>query len=170
MISTSTSNLTRSSSPSSNGLPTTLSRNEALSLATLTAACVAVLVNVFREPEPSPLIASLALSGLAFVAAFALIRWLGPTFLRAGIKGADLSKRVRRELPECMGGVCAVVYLLAVIVFIPFPFYKDIVAATSGGGNKDVVLPVEHVQRGRFLHRFPHSKVCCGWEKDYIGV
>ena len=59
-----------------------------------------------------------------------------------------------------MGAVCAVVYLLLMIAFIPFPFYKDIVAATSGGGNRDVVVHIEHVETGRFLHRFPHNKVC----------
>jgi hypothetical protein len=59
-----------------------------------------------------------------------------------------------------MGAVCAVVYLLVIIVFIPFPFYKDIVAATSGGGNRDqMVVEVRHVETGRFLHRFPHNKV-----------
>jgi len=58
-----------------------------------------------------------------------------------------------------MGAVCAVVYLLAIIVFIPFPFYKDIVAATSGGESKDVMLEVTDVNVGRHLHRFPHSKV-----------
>lgn len=59
-----------------------------------------------------------------------------------------------------MGAVCAVVYLLSLIVFIPFAFYKDIVAATSGGGNRDVVIEVQQVETGRFLHRFPHGKVC----------
>jgi len=59
-----------------------------------------------------------------------------------------------------MGAVCAVVYLLSLIVFIPFAFYKDIVAATSGGGNRDVVLEVQQVEMGRYLHRFPHGKVC----------
>lgn len=58
-----------------------------------------------------------------------------------------------------MGAVSAVVYLLTIIVFIPFPFYKDIVAATSGGGNRDVILELNQVETGRFLHRFPHSKV-----------
>ena len=59
-----------------------------------------------------------------------------------------------------MGAICAVVYLLALMVFIPFPFYKDIVAATSGGGNRDLVIEaVEQVETGRFLHKFPHSKV-----------
>lgn len=32
-------------------------------------------------------------------------------------------------------------------------------AATSGGGNRDVVLSVTEVETGRFLHRFPHSKL-----------
>lgn len=58
-----------------------------------------------------------------------------------------------------MGAISAVVYLLTIIIFIPFPFYKDIVAATSGGGNRDVVIPIQEVEMGRFLHRFPHSKV-----------
>lgn len=85
--------------------------------------------------------------------------------MKAGLKGKDMSKRDKKEIPETMGAVCAVVYLLIIIVFIPFPFYKDIVAATSGGGNRDVVREggLEgfgmDVENGRFLHRFPHSKV-----------
>ena len=79
--------------------------------------------------------------------------------MRAGLKGKDMSKVHKKEIPETMGAVCAVVYLLIIIVFIPFPFYKDIVAATSGGGNRDVVVEIDHVQTGRLLHRFPHSKV-----------
>ncbi|TLS29696.1 hypothetical protein PpBr36_01077 [Pyricularia pennisetigena] len=135
-----------------------LSTTETLSILSLSAACIAILANTFQG-DGEPLVASLALSGIAFSASFSMIRWLGPTFIKAGIKGADLSKVQRREIPECMGAVCAVVYLLMMIVFIPFPFYKDIVAATSGGGNRDVVLHVEHVQEGRFLHRFPHNKL-----------
>ncbi|KAK1829001.1 glycosyl transferase family 4-domain-containing protein [Podospora conica] len=146
-----------SSSPASRSAAS-LTNNEARSLFVLSAVCVAVLANTFQG-DGEPLIASLAFSGLAYAATYALIRWLGPTFIRAGLKGVDMSKHTRRELPECMGAVCAVVYLLVVICFIPFPFYKDIVAATSGGGNKDVVLQVEHVEKGRFLHRFPHSKL-----------
>lgn len=61
--------------------------------------------------------------------------------------------------PETMGAISAVVYLLVIIVFIPFPFYKDIVAATSGGGNRDLLYDLDKVETGRFLHRFPHSKL-----------
>lgn len=140
-------------------VPNTLSRTELLSHLAICLAALTVLFNTFTGSDGEPLIASLALSFLAFSLCYSMIRWLGPNFVRAGLKGRDLSKAHRPEIPECMGAVCAAVYLLVIIVFIPFPFYKDIVAATSGGGNRDVVLQVEYIQRGRFLHRFPHSKV-----------
>jgi UDP-N-acetylglucosamine--dolichyl-phosphate N-acetylglucosaminephosphotransferase len=137
-----------------------LSFTETLSLLSLALASFAVIANTFQG-DGAPLVASLAFSGIAFAGSYSMIRWLGPTFIKAGLKGKDMSKVHKKEIPETMGAVCAVVYLLAVTVFIPFPFYKDIVAATSGGGNRDVVQEtIEHVQTGRFLHRFPHSKVC----------
>lgn len=135
-----------------------LSVTEQLSLLSLFVACVGVVANTFQG-DGEPLIASLAFSGIAFSATYAMIRWLGPTFMKAGLKGKDMSKVHKKEIPETMGAVCAVVYLLITIVFIPFPFYKDIVAATSGGGNRDVVLEVHDIHTGRFLHRFPHNKV-----------
>ncbi|RDW92108.1 hypothetical protein BP5796_01502 [Coleophoma crateriformis] len=135
-----------------------LSNTESLTLLSLTIASGAIIANTFHG-DGEPLVASVALSGIAFSASYAMIRWLGPTFMKAGLKGLDMSKVHKKEIPETMGAVTAVVYLLLIIVFIPFPFYKDIVAATSGGGNRDVVFEVEHVQHGRLLHRFPHSKL-----------
>jgi UDP-N-acetylglucosamine--dolichyl-phosphate N-acetylglucosaminephosphotransferase len=139
--------------------PSALSFTETLSLLSLSLASFAIIANTFHG-DGEPLIASLAFSGIAFAASYSMIRWLGPTFMKAGLKGKDMSKVHKKEIPETMGSICAVVYLLIVIIFIPFPFYKDIVAATSGGGNRDVVMEMEIVQTGRFLHRFPHSKVC----------
>ncbi|KAH9908629.1 glycosyl transferase family 4-domain-containing protein [Xylariomycetidae sp. FL2044] len=146
--------------PSPSPSPSTaLSRTESVNLSALSLVCVAILVRTF-EGEGAPLVASVALSGLAFAASYAMIRWLGPTFMKAGLKGRDMSKiNNNHYIPECMGAICAVVYLLLIIVFIPFPFYKDIVVATSGGGNRDVVMNVEFVQQGRLLHKFPHSKL-----------
>lgn len=135
-----------------------LSLTETISLLSLSLACCGIIANTFQG-DGEPLIASLAFSGIAFSASYSMIRWLGPTFMKAGLKGKDLSKVHKKEIPETMGAICAVVYLLVIIVFIPFPFYKDIVAATSGGGNRDVVHQLEAVETGRFLHRFPHSKV-----------
>ncbi|KAF2395701.1 UDP-GlcNAc-1-phosphate transferase [Trichodelitschia bisporula] len=137
---------------------TSLSRSEALSLFAISAAGVAIISNAFQG-DGNPVVASLAFSGIAFSATYAMIRWLGNTFMKAGLKGTDMSKLRKVEIPETMGAVCAVVYLLCIIMFIPFPFYKDIVAATSGGGNKDYIQEVHHVETGRFLHRFPHNKL-----------
>ncbi|RYP91361.1 hypothetical protein DL770_002501 [Monosporascus sp. CRB-9-2] len=138
----------------------TLSRTETLNLSGLAVVCAVILARSFENGEGEPLIASLCFSGLAFAASYAMIRWLGPTFVNAGLKGRDMSKANNNHyLPECMGAICAVVYLFAIIVFILIPFYKDIVVATSGGGNRDVVMNIEYVQRGRLLHKFPHSKL-----------
>jgi hypothetical protein len=64
-----------------------------------------------------------------------------------------------------MGAVCAMVYLFVLIVFIPWPFYKDIVVATSGGGNRDVIKELEGIETGRLLHKFPHNKLASScWE------
>lgn len=139
-----------------------LSLRESLAHLSLSVLCLSLLFKTLSRENGEPLVASLAFSGIAFSSTYSMIRWLGPTFMRAGLKGKDLSKRDRKEIPETMGAICAVVYLLIIIVFIPFPFYKDIVAATSGGGNRDVVRGFEEVhivQNGRFLHKFPHSKV-----------
>ncbi|KAL1902209.1 tunicamycin resistance protein [Ceratocystis pirilliformis] len=143
---------------------TSHSASEKLSLISISFASIAVLTHALSQEASEPLLASLALSGLAFVLCYAMIRWLGPTFMKAGFRGRDLCKSQQPEIPECMGAICAVVYILVVIAFIPFPFFKDIVAATSGGGNKDVVFTMsgsgpEHVQQGRLLHKFPHNKL-----------
>lgn len=58
-----------------------------------------------------------------------------------------------------MGLVCALVYLLAIINFLPFAFKRHIVEVTSGAGNKDRVVEVQDLENGRFLHRFPLEKV-----------
>lgn len=134
-----------------------LSNTETLALYGITAACAAVLYQAVREG--APIITSIALSGFAFAATYPLITWTGPNFMKAGLKGVDMSKPYKKEIPECAGAICAVVYLLIVIVFIPAAFLKDIVAATSGGGNRDVIQEVQHVNEGRFLHKFPHDKV-----------
>ncbi|KAF2019475.1 N-acetylglucosaminephosphotransferas-like protein [Aaosphaeria arxii CBS 175.79] len=137
---------------------TSLTTTEVYSLLSLSLACVAILANTLQG-DGNPLIASIAFSGIAFSSSYALIRWLGNAFIRRGFKGRDMSKTKQTEIPETMGAVCAMVYLFVLIVFIPWPFYKDIVVATSGGGNRDVMQELELVETGRFLHRFPHNKL-----------
>ena len=74
-----------------------LGRAEQISLLSLTAACVGVLINTF-EGEGEPLIASLAFSGIGFASSYCLIRWLGKAFMKAGFKGRDMAKTRNVEM------------------------------------------------------------------------
>ncbi|KAJ9611852.1 tunicamycin resistance protein [Knufia peltigerae] len=139
-------------------MSSSLGHAERWSLLLVTGASLSVIANTFKG-DGAPLVASLAFSTLAFSMTYAFVRWSGPSFVKAGLRGRDMSKLAPKEIPEAMGAVAASVYILALMAFIPFAFYKDIVAATSGGGNRDVVLEVTEVETGRFLHRFPHSKL-----------
>ena len=78
-------------------MTTTLSGAEAWSLLTLSAACVGIIINTFHG-DGEPLIASLAFSGIAFALTFSLIRWLGDVFMKANLKGRDLSKLKKIEM------------------------------------------------------------------------
>ena len=78
-------------------MATTLSGAEAWSLLTLSAACVGIIINTFNG-DGEPLVASLAFSGLAFALAFSLIRWLGDVFMKANLKGRDMSKLKKVEM------------------------------------------------------------------------
>jgi UDP-N-acetylglucosamine--dolichyl-phosphate N-acetylglucosaminephosphotransferase len=124
----------------------------------MTFGSLAVLANTFQD-DGAPLVASLAFSFLAFALTYAFVRWSGPSFMSAGLKGKDLGKANPQTIPEAMGAVSSAVYILALMAFIPFAFYKDIIIATSGGGNRDVVLTASPNLTGRFLQRFPHSKL-----------
>ncbi|KAI5291801.1 tunicamycin resistance protein [Ascosphaera aggregata] len=142
---------------------TKLSLTESLTLSAIALGCLAVLrktVTVLDHEDP--LYASLALSGIGFAASYALITWCGPTFMRVGLKGKDMNKARSIEIPETMGAICAIIYVLLIIVFIPFAFYKDIAAATSGGGNKDVTMTIDEIEFGRHMYHFPHNKVGFG--------
>lgn len=78
-------------------MTTTLSGAEAWSLLTLSAACVGIIINTFHG-DGEPLMASLAFSGIAFALTFSLIRWLGDVFMKANLKGRDLSKLKKIEM------------------------------------------------------------------------
>lgn len=76
---------------------TALSQTESWSLTALSLASVAVLVQTFQG-DGAPLVASIAFSGLAYAMSYAMIRWLGEAFIKAGLKGKDLGKKDRREM------------------------------------------------------------------------
>jgi UDP-N-acetylglucosamine--dolichyl-phosphate N-acetylglucosaminephosphotransferase len=76
-----------------------LSRRETWRLLVLAGAGVGIIVNSFQG-DGAPLVASVAFSAVAFALTFGLIRWLGPVFMRAGLKGKDMAKPRRPEMYE----------------------------------------------------------------------
>lgn len=76
---------------------TELSTSEQLSLLTLSGACLGIIAHTFQG-DGEPLIASLAFSGIAFAATYALVRWLGDVFMAIGLKGKDMSKAKKIEM------------------------------------------------------------------------
>ena len=77
--------------------PSDLSRAETWRLLLLVGAGIGVLVNTFQG-DGAPLIASIAMTVIAFAITFSMIRWLGPVFIKAGLKGKDMAKPRRPEM------------------------------------------------------------------------
>ena len=74
-----------------------LSNRETWSLLLLFGASVAVIGNTFQG-EGEPLVASLAFSTGAFSTTYSLIVWLQDTFMKANLKGRDMSKVKKVEM------------------------------------------------------------------------
>lgn len=89
--------VTTSTSTTTDTVPSTLTSLEAYALLALSGICLAILASTLNGPG-APLATSIAFSGLAFAITFALIRWLGPSFMRVGLKGKDMSKVRKIEM------------------------------------------------------------------------
>ena len=74
-----------------------LSHTEAWTILVIVAISIGIIGNTFHD-QGEPLIASLAFSGLAFASTYCLIRWLGTTFMKANLKGRDMSKARKIEM------------------------------------------------------------------------
>ncbi|KAI6121044.1 glycosyl transferase family 4-domain-containing protein [Pisolithus croceorrhizus] len=85
-------------------------------------------------PPPLPaLLTSVGFSIFAFLAALYLIPALGPSFVKANLKGRDLLKVYSDPIPESQGLVCAAIYILLLILFIPFSFSNTIANLPTKG-------------------------------------
>jgi UDP-N-acetylglucosamine--dolichyl-phosphate N-acetylglucosaminephosphotransferase len=72
-------------------MASSLNHSETWSLLLLAGASVAVISKTFSG-DGAPLMASMAFSTLAFSMTYAFVRWSGPSFAKAGLKGKDMSK------------------------------------------------------------------------------
>ena len=78
-------------------MASTLNASERWTLLLVAGASLAVLANTFQG-DGAPLVASVAFSALAFSMTYSFVRWSGPAFVKAGLKGKDMSKVPAKEM------------------------------------------------------------------------
>lgn len=109
---------------------------------------------VYCSRSSSVVVAAAGFALVGYVATDYLIPRVGPSFIKIGLFGKDLSKPGRPVLPECIGAVSATVYLFTMFFCIPCIFYPYLVS-TSGGGQRD-----SSVERSGISSAiFPHSRL-----------
>ncbi|KAF7791420.1 hypothetical protein EIP86_002436 [Pleurotus ostreatoroseus] len=109
-----------------------------------------LLVRPLLDPLP-PLPAfhaALGFSVFAFLATAYLVPVLGPTFVKANLKGRDLLKTYDTPIPESLGLVCACIYIASLILFIPFAFSDVFVNDYENRSRHGLVVA-----------EFPHQKL-----------
>jgi len=74
-----------------------LSNKETAILSSASVVCIGGLISSWKN-DGEPIYASIALSGTAFCLSYAIIRWTGSAFKRAGLKGRDMSKAIAVEM------------------------------------------------------------------------
>ncbi|KIL67856.1 hypothetical protein M378DRAFT_122043 [Amanita muscaria Koide BX008] len=113
------------------------------------------VVRPLLDPVPSlpALHASLGFSIFAFVATLYLVPALGPTFVKANLKGKDLLKTYYTPIPESLGLVCASIYILFLILFIPFAFSNTIIRFAKAPQHHEGIDVIEfpHYQLSVYL-------------------
>ncbi|CAK9438244.1 uncharacterized protein LODBEIA_P24910 [Lodderomyces beijingensis] len=127
-----------------------------------TLAKASILVGAIALIAPNePLQTSLAFATLGYLITHTLIPRVGPSFIKVGLKGRDMSKKPPvPEIPETMGLVAAATCLLLMFGLIPFIFFKYLVSFGSIS-NDEVVTENYKSQYQSLEHNklFPHNKL-----------
>ncbi|CEP22143.1 unnamed protein product [Cyberlindnera jadinii] len=95
---------------------------------------------------------------IGYVVTDSLIPKLAPFFTAKGLFGKDMSKVGKPVIPETIGAITATSYLFLMFFFIPFAFYKYLVVATVGGGERGAG-EVPSLGSDDQLALFPHDKL-----------
>ncbi|EER34808.1 UDP-N-acetylglucosamine--dolichyl-phosphate N-acetylglucosaminephosphotransferase [Candida tropicalis MYA-3404] len=123
---------------------------------------VAVIVGSITTITPNnPLRTSLAFAVIGYIITSSLIPKVGPSFIKIGLKGKDLSKPPPvTEIPETMGLVASITYMFLMIGLIPFIFFKYLVSFSSL--SNDEVMTKNYIEQYQSLTNnrlFPHNKL-----------
>ncbi|KIY71704.1 UDP-N-acetylglucosamine-dolichyl [Cylindrobasidium torrendii FP15055 ss-10] len=100
------------------------------------------IIRPLLEPVSLPaLFTSFGLSIFAFLSTIYLVPALGPAFIKANLKGRDLLKTSDAPIPESLGLVCASVYIMTLLLFIPVAFSETF--SKSPGFTREGIVVTE---------------------------
>lgn len=114
---------------------------------------------LIRFNSPLQTLAAFGLLGYAITSY--LIPRLGPSFIKVGLKGRDMSKKKPvPEIPESMGLVVSITYIMLLVLIIPFIFFKYLVSF-SALANDAAMLETFNLQYSsvKDTQLFPHNKL-----------
>ncbi|KAI8914742.1 glycosyl transferase family 4-domain-containing protein [Powellomyces hirtus] len=109
-----------------------------------------LLVALIAAGFHNPLVVSLALSASAGLATYTAIPAVKNVFVSHGRAGKDLLKTGTPIIPESMGAIVGVIYIIAMFLFIPVPFISWFRQSQFAlGGDEELVFP--HTKFAQFL-------------------
>ncbi|KAI5955893.1 ALG7 [Candida jiufengensis] len=123
---------------------------------------VSLLVGAIVAITPNnPLRTSIAFAIIGYLITYSIIPKVGPSFIKIGLKGKDMSKPPPvTEIPETMGLVAAATYLFLMFGLIPFIFFKYLVSFGSWANDESMTENYTHQYQALKDNKlFPHNKL-----------
>ncbi|KAF9123076.1 tunicamycin resistance protein [Mortierella sp. GBA39] len=119
-----------------------------------------------------PLTVNVGFSILAGIITWSAIPALSEIFVKAGLKGMDLSKKTKHIIPESMGMVAGLIYLVTMFMFIPFPFMKWFTASNDGDLQELKLLTFPNLKLAELLSALLsiQSMVFLGFADDVLDI
>ncbi|KAF9176800.1 tunicamycin resistance protein, partial [Haplosporangium sp. Z 11] len=145
-------------------------------ISALTAWCILAAeigaVFIILTTAHDPLTVNVGFSILAGITTWSAIPALTEIFIKAGLKGMDLSKKTKHILPESMGMVAGLIYLVTMFLFIPFPFMRWFTAPRDGDPQELKILTFPNLKLAELLSALLsiQSMVFLGFADDVLDI
>ncbi|KAF9582022.1 tunicamycin resistance protein [Lunasporangiospora selenospora] len=136
-------------------------------MAQYTLASLLILTTAY-----DPLTVNIGFAVLAGIITWFAVPALSEIFIKAGLKGMDLCKKSKQIIPESMGMVAGLIYLVVMFLFIPFPFMKWFAASQDGRQEELALLTFPHLKLAELLSALLsiQSMVFLGFADDVLDI
>ncbi|KAG0235045.1 tunicamycin resistance protein [Actinomortierella wolfii] len=140
--------------------------------ASLILAAEVGAVAIILTTAHDPLSVNLGFAVLAGITTWSAIPAVSQLFIKAGLKGMDLSKKSKHVIPESMGMVAGLIYLVTMFLFIPFPFMKWFTSSQDGEARAYQLLTFPNHKLAELLSALLsiQSMVFLGFADDVLDI